>query len=272
MQQETASQFQQLLTQLRSGDNLPEIPAGWQQGRATFGGLVAAMLYERMATQLDSDADLRSLTVSFVAPASPGKVDIHTDVLRRGRSVTQVEGRLCQGKVVLAALASFGKPRESSISIASPPAPPMPAPEESQALPYIEGLVPEFTRHFDYRIALGDLPYSNSDSTSFGGWVRFREPCVQTASEPVGVSHLLALIDAWPPAVLPMLKELAPASSLTWTLEFVGPRPRETAGTWWQYLAEVKQAADGYSVIQARLWSAGGQLVAFTRQTVAVFG
>lgn len=69
-----------------------------------------------------------------------------------------------------------------------------------------------------------------------------------------------------------MLKQPAPASSLTWTLEFVEPLPQQSGGDWWQYLAEVEQAADGYGVTQARLWDASGKLVALTRQTVTVFG
>ena len=265
-------QFNQLLAQLRDGDEHPTIPSTWQQGRAAFGGLIAAILYERMATHVDPDASLRSLTVSFVAPAEPGPVETHTDVLRAGRSVTQVEGRLRQGdSVVVAALASFGAARKSSIEVPSEQAPAMPAPEDSQQLPYIEGVVPEFTQHFDYRIAEGDLPFTGSSSNKFGGWVRFRQP--EGAEETQAtISHLLALIDAWPPAVLPMLKQPAPASSLTWTVEFIEPLPAQTDVCWWQYLADVEQASDGYGVTQAKLWSNEGRLVAYTRQTVTVFG
>ena len=265
-------QFNQLLERLRGGDEHPDIPTTWQQGRAAFGGLVAAMLYERMSTHVAQDASLRSLTISFVAPAEPGTVETHTDILRAGRSVTQVEGRLRQGdSVVVAALASFGTPRESSIEVASEQAPAMAAPENALELPYIEGLVPEFTQHFDYRIAEGDLPFTGSSNNKFGGWVRFRQPDDASGAQ-VTISHLLALIDAWPPAVLPMLKQPAPASSLTWTVEFIEPLPAQTDRCWWQYLADVEQASDGYGVVQAKLWSAEGHLVAYTRQTVTVFG
>lgn len=248
-----------------------QIPEGWGQGRATFGGLVAAMLFEKMAAAAGGEASLRSLTFSFVAPATSGDIEASVNVLRAGRSVTQLEGKLVQGgDVMLAALASFGHRRESSIRVTGDRAPAMDPPEACVALPDAPGLIPEFTRHFDYRIAAGDLPFSGSSGNRLGGWVRFRDG--ETASGPVHITHLLALIDAWPPAVLPMLKQPAPASSLTWTLEFVEPLPAHSGSDWWQYLADVEQAADGYCVVQAKLWDLEGRLVAFTRQTVTVFG
>lgn len=250
------------------------IPDGWAQGRATFGGMAAALVYEAIAAEIahkaDADIPLRSLTISFVAPAEVGDLHTAANILRAGRSAVQVEARATQGEqTVTAALASFGHPRTSSIAVTPGEAPQFTAPDACEALPYIEGLVPEFTRHFDYRIAAGGMPFSGSREPKLGGWVRFRE-----ATGPVSTSHLLALIDAWPPAVLPMLQQLAPASSLTWTLEVL-PSALAKGGAgedWWQYLAEVEQADDGYGFIQARLWDAQGNLVALSRQTVTVFG
>lgn len=260
--------FDQLLSDWKSDRGAQEVPEGWSQGRATFGGLAAAMLYERMAAQVEPEASLRSLTISFVGPMASGFVDTTAAILRAGRSVTQVEGRIRQGdSVVLAGLASFGRGRPSKVRVDTDTAPRFKAPEDSEALPYIPGVVPEFTQHFDYRIARGEQPFSGSKDNQLGGWVRFKE----AEEKPVGVSHLLALIDAWPPAILPMLTQPAPASSLSWTVEFIEPLPNFSGTHWWQYLAEVQQAADGYGIVQARLWDAGEQLVAFTRQTVTVF-
>ncbi|MCK7595993.1 thioesterase family protein [Microbulbifer sp. CAU 1566] len=262
-----------------------EIPAGWTQGRATFGGLVAAMLYQQIDSQLQNalksaqegaaegspeDTALRSMTISFVAPAATGELESRAQVLRAGRSAVQLEAHAHQGEqVVTAALASFGKPRTSTISVVPDKAPEFREPQACEALPYIEGLVPEFTQHFDYRIAAGAMPYSGSSEPCLGGWIRFKE-----SAGPATTGHLLALIDAWPPAVLSMLKDFAPASSLTWTLELMPAafQAQTDSGDWWQYLAEVEQAEDGYAAIQARLWNAEGKLIALSRQTAAVFG
>ncbi|WGL18027.1 thioesterase family protein [Microbulbifer bruguierae] len=279
--------FSSILSAAR-GSEATVIPAGWGQGRATFGGLVAAVLHQPIEAALEqatqspqADTPLRSLTISFVAPAAAGSLQTSAQILRAGRSAVQIEARASQlqqsgeqqtQQVVTAALASFGKPRASAISIATANAPVFAAPETCQALPYIEGLVPEFTRHFDYRLGAGALPFTGSLENRLGGWIRFRE-----SAGPVTTAHLLALIDAWPPAVLPMLKTPAPASSLTWTVEMM-PAASEVvkaghdSSEWWQYLAEVEQADDGYGVIQARLWDGKGQLLALSRQTVSVFG
>ncbi|WP_226666162.1 acyl-CoA thioesterase [Microbulbifer aggregans] len=252
-----------------------QVPDGWGQGRATFGGMAAALLYEAVEEELSRTVEgsipLRSLTLSFVAPAEVGELNTSVTTLRAGRSAVQIEARATQGnQVVTAALASFGRPRESTIVVRPAAAPAFPAPQDCEALPYIEGIVPEFTRHFDYRIAAGGLPFSGNSEACLGGWIRFKSP-----TGPTAISHLLALIDAWPPAVLPMLKQPAPASSMAWTVEILQSAQEQSEANgedWWQYLAEVDQAGDGYAVTQARLWDAQGNLVALSRQTVSVFG
>ncbi|WP_231759706.1 acyl-CoA thioesterase [Microbulbifer elongatus] len=258
------------------------IPTGWSQGRATFGGLMAAMLYQPVEAALEKatgeevqQTPLRSLTFSFVAPAEAGNLDTAVRVLRAGRSAVQIEAHGSQGEqVTTAALASFGKPRESVVSVSTDQAPEFPAPDDCQALPYIEGLVPEFTQKFDYRLGAGALPFSGSGEGRIGGWIRFKSDGEAQATSPVTTSHVLALIDAWPPAALSMLKTLAPASSLTWTVEWMPAAHGTTASPhdWWQYLAEVEQADDGYAVIAARLWDSNGQLIALSRQTATIFG
>ncbi|MBN8430710.1 thioesterase family protein [Microbulbifer salipaludis] len=274
-------EFKAILDGARDAGSACVIPGGWSQGRATFGGLAAALLYQPIEATLESatqgsiaETPLRSLTISFIAPAQAGELDTRTQVLRAGRSAVQIEAQASQGtQVVTAALASFGKPRESAIAVTPEPAPGFDAPEQCEALPYIEGLVPEFAQHFDHRLACGALPFTGSNETRVGGWIRFRTP-----AGPITTAHLLALIDAWPPAVLAQLNTFAAASSLTWTLEMTPAAHRAKANAsahsddWWQYLAEVEQSEDGYAVIRARLWDNQGQLIALSRQTVTVFG
>ncbi len=109
--------FQQILDHTDSAPRHDiRVPATWGQGRATFGGLVAAMLYRALAADLPEARPIRSLTFSFVGPVAPAPVEITTTILRRGRAVTQMEGRMVEdGETVLAALASFGEARDSRI-------------------------------------------------------------------------------------------------------------------------------------------------------------
>jgi len=91
-----------------------------------------------------------------------------------------------------------------------------------------------------------------------------------SADDEFTTAHLITLIDAWPPAVLPLLSKPAPASSVTWSVSFMQPLP-QLASDWWLYRAEIAQAADGYGQTSAHIWDKDGVLVAISTQTVAVF-
>lgn len=262
--------FSELLEQLRSSaSHEVTAPASWAQGRALFGGLVGGLLYEAMQAQVGPERLLRGFSLAFVGPvAADVPARVNGRVLREGRAVSQLQAELTQGDDVLAvALGSFGAQRESELRVAADPAPAVPAPEACQGWTYVPGVSPAFTRHFDWRWAIGGNLFSGSREREMGGWVRFAEPPTE-----IGIAHLLGLVDAWPPAVLPMLSQRAPASSLTWAIDFIHPLPAIGPQDWLLYRAEVDHARDGYAQIESRMWTAAGELVALSRQTVAVFG
>lgn len=263
--------FSQLIQAVRSNPDAVVVPAEWGQGRAGFGGLAAMLVYEAMRAAVPADRPVRSLAITFVGPlAVDTPVSLQAEVLREGKAVSQVLGRAVQnGQVVTIVQGSFGAGRESAIEVSALPAPAMKAVEESPELPYLKGVTPEFTRYLAMRWAVGGMPFSNTPSREMGGYVRLRGE--EQVSE-VNVSHLLALVDAWPPAVLPFLRSPAPGSSLTWTIEFIQPVPKLTTDDWCKYLAQIEYARDGYGHIAAQLWTPDGELVALSRQTVTVFG
>jgi acyl-CoA thioesterase len=239
-----------------------EIAAGWSQGRATFGGLVAGLLVARAAA-LCGERPLRAASFAFVGPASPGPADLDGAVLRAGRSVTQVEAKLAQdGETRAALLASFGDERPSAIALAGEPPPPLPAPDAIPPLAPIPGVTPEFFEHFDVRFAAGAPPFSGAAEPDFGGWMAFAQPPAR-----FGARELVVLADAWPPAVAPLLDRPAPASTLSWTLELTdGPYT-----PFWQYAVHTHTAGGGYALSTARIWDQEGNLRAISHQTVAVF-
>ncbi|MBZ2167186.1 acyl-CoA thioesterase [Marinobacter sp. F4216] len=260
--------FDQLLAAVRS-DNELVIPGSWGQGRASFGGLLAALVFERMAALVGEGRAMRSLQTSFVGPVAPGvPARCEAEVLREGRAVTQVQGRIVQnGEPRLVCLASFGGDRESAVQVDALPAPKATPVEQCQALPYIEGVTPAFTQHIEMRWAFGHMPLSGKGGREMGGWMQFRD-------EPLSLedAHIVALVDAWPPALLPHLKGPAPASSLSWALDILHPRPEIKSGDWLLYKAGIDQAGAGYGHTHAGIWTASGELVALSRQTVTVFG
>ncbi|HYD61111.1 MAG TPA: thioesterase family protein [Noviherbaspirillum sp.] len=252
-----------------SASNTITIPEAWGQGRATFGGMVAATMFERIIPHIAQDRPVRSVMVSFVAPVAPGETDVIVKVLREGKAATQIQATAYQNDQPCAVLlASFGGGRESAVTVAPGEAPAFKAPDAASAFPYIPGLTPEFTQHFDYRYTVGTIPFMGSDKTEMGGWIRLREGSGQSVTVP----EILALLDAWPPAVLSMLKKPAMGSSLTWAVSFVNTPEDCSAGDWWQYLARIQSSAEGYSHIESTLWDKNGKVAVFSQQTVSVFG
>ncbi|TBU97668.1 acyl-CoA thioesterase [Phytopseudomonas dryadis] len=263
--------FSELLRAVRQTPDALRIPADWGQGRASFGGLVAALVYACMRRQVPAERAPRSLAITFVGPvAADVPTRFEAELLREGKAVSQVLGRALQnGEVVALVQGSFGAPRPSSVSVAAAPAPTIKAVTDCQELPYIPQVTPEFTRHLAMRWGLGSMPFTGSSAREMGGWVRFRD---QHKPEPIDEAHLLALVDAWPPALLSHLKSPAPGSSLTWTIEFIQPLLALTTAHWCLYRAEIEHARDGYGHVAAALWADSGELLAISRQTVTVFG
>ncbi len=262
--------FYQLIQAVRSNPQALEVPATWGQGRAGFGGLAVALVYAAMQAKVPAGRVVRSLAVSFVGPlAVDVPVSFEVEVLREGKAVSQVLGRAMQnGQVVTLVQGSFGAARVSAINVPAAAAPLMKPAAECQELPYIENVTPEFTRYLAMRWAVGGMPFSNNKSREMGGWVRLRE---HEPVEQLNEVHLLALVDAWPPAVLSHLNAPAAGSSLTWTIEFMQPLADLSTLDWCMYHAQIEHARDGYGHIAAELWSPNGELLALSRQTVAVF-
>ena len=243
-----------------------EVPAAWGQGRAVFGGMAAALAMAHLLPVIPSGMPLRSVSVSFVAPLNAGPAKVQRHILRQGKSVIQAQVNIEQdGQVALVMLASFGAARPSAHQLAGDLAPDWQT-DRTLTLPK-QGPVPEFTTHFDYRIAHGQLPFSASPLRQLGGDIRM----AGNESRQAGVLELLALVDAWPPVSLTRLDQPAPASSLTWTLEFIAHDLPFNNTDWWRYLAEIDYGADGYHHIAAKLWQPDGKLAAISRQTVTVF-
>lgn len=264
--------FADVIQQFKAGqpDELQiEVPEQWGQGRAVFGGMASALALAHLITELPAQIPLRSVSVSFVAPLNAGPATVSRRILRQGKSVIQAMVEITQqGQVALVLLASFGVERPSAYKIAGETA--VTFAEKALVMPK-QGPVPEFTRHFDYQIKRGVMPFSGGSSTELGGFIRFAEG----QSTAVGVLELLALVDAWPPVSLTLLNQPAPASSLTWTIEFIQPHQgaetKALTTDWWSYLASIEHGADGYHHIEAKLWQPDGQLAAISRQTVTVF-
>lgn len=262
--------FESALTLESAGDGAyrATIGAEWAQGRAVYGGLVAALLSRALEHALPAERSLRSCLIDFVGPVAAGDATIQTSILRSGRALTHGEARIVQGGAVCAILvAAYGERRNTSLTLPGPVPPVLDPPEQLARLPYLDGVMPRFQKQFDFRIANGRIPYTGATTANLGGYVR------HAGGGPVDAAGLLGLLDAWAPAVLPMLKRPAPASTVTWMVDVVSELPpRGTlSDTFYRYEADGIAADGGYASCEARMWGPDGRLVATSRQMIVEF-
>jgi len=248
-----------------AGSFSAETSEDWGQGRTLFGGVQALLAVRAMRCLVPDAPPLWSLQSTFVAPIAPGRVRLQAQVLRQGRSALQIEARLMDvEQTAMVAVGVFGEARDSTVRVEPPPS--RPVPQEGTELPFIPGVTPNFTQHYAYRWADGGLPFTGS--TEPGTRIHLR----QRDDGFIDEAQLIALADSVPPPALSLLDKPTPASTLSWSLEFVRHLPPQPAEHWWRMDAGIVAARDGYSSQDAHLFGPDGQLVALSRQVVAVFG
>lgn len=249
-------------------DGQISVPDAWGQGRTVLGGLSAAMAFRVMRDKVAADRPLRSLNVSFVGPlATEQDFGFQVEVLRSGKYVTQAAARVIQnGDVCLALLASFGDRRDTVTSAEASETVPFDMPAKPTLFPYIPAVTPQFFQQIEMTLLDGGFPFSGSKTSHHGGFMRFKDQPNEWSE-----AHLIALIDTWPPTLLQQLKTPAPASTLTWNLEFLHPHRPLNSDAWFAYRAVTRQAGEGYGHTDANVWDAHGELIAVSRQTITVF-
>jgi acyl-CoA thioesterase len=254
--------------QARDGGWRAVIGEDWSQGRATFGGMVAALGNEAMRRLVPADRELRGLDTTFVGPALAGEVGIDAEVLRVGKAVTIARAKLwSDGKVAATLTGIYGAARATALSILPTVAVGVRA---ALDLPDWSGAdmagAPSFARHFGHRWAEGARPYAGSKLRTSKIYVRHKDPA------PLTESHVVALIDSIPSAIVQLMSTPAPSSSLTWTLQFLRHDYNFAPEAWWRIDAEVDSAGSGYSCESCILIDPNGAPAAVARQMVAVFG
>lgn len=259
----------QLYQQIQN-DECIDLPTGWLQGRTIFGGLVAAMMMQKaFITINDPQKKVLSTSITFVGPVQESQVRLTAEILRQGKSVTTIEVRLWQDDAVQSILiASFGTERETHIKVSNEKtAPDYPAIDQLNIVP--KNLpFPECFKQFQLTWAEGLYPISGSKQADFGGWSRFDPELHENRK--MQVADLLALMDVWPPGVLPLFKIPAPSSSLTWHITFIHSL-QQNMDDWFKYKVFTDYADHGYSTEYAYLWDQNNRLIAISRQTVTVF-
>lgn len=249
-----------------------EVGEDWQQGRTVFGGLLSALAVQAMRDVCGSDWPLRALQTSFVGPVAAGRFEVEVHLLRQGKNVRQVQAHIRQGHagggsaVAGVLLAVFGGDRPSTLPDLSPEQAAVPkGPDASLRMPFIPGLTPNFTQHFEFLLAEGGIPFSGADS-----WLSRTHVALKHTDGVDSELQAVMLADAGPTPALAQLKGPAPASSVSWALE-LRPVSGTPAGRYWRMDKDALATGAGYVNERTLLWTPDGQFAGFGYQVVAVY-
>ncbi|WP_428312110.1 acyl-CoA thioesterase [Hydrocarboniphaga sp.] len=236
----------------------------WLQGRSAFGGLQVTFAVKAMRA-LVAAQPLRVLQVTFLAPVPAGTIRVQARLLRAGKNATHVEARLYDGEQTLCLVVGiFGATRESVVNI-RPEQPAFVATRKPMLMPNIPGMTPAFLQHFDMRWLNGNLPFTGGTSAAAVIEVGFKQQGMMSEL------HLPTIADSIPPLAITLLNKPAPASSMTWMLEFLADRYDHLPLQGWRFDADVLSAANGYTSQTAMIWAPDGSPAMLSRQNMVVF-
>lgn len=264
-----------LLTPRPAGDRYQlDVPGGWRQGRATFGGLVVGALVSAIEQHVaDPARKVRSVTAELPGPVEAGTVEIAVDTLRRGNNVSTVRAALSQHgeirshavAVVAATRTGAGKAAAGAASWNDLPVPEAPPWTEVAPLS-ISGRAgaPEFAQEFEYRVVDG-IPWSGA--TRALGWIRARDPGARR-----GAAYVAAMIDAWWPVGFIRKAATRPMVTIAFTLDLCSELDGLDPEAPLLHHATAPVCTDGYVLETRQLWGEDGRLVAVNHQTFVMIG
>lgn len=244
-----------------------DVPDGWQQGRGAYGGFVLATVVRAIEAAAGSpERPLRTLTAELCAPLLTGPAEIRVEPLRTGAGTSTVAARAVQdGELrahAVAVLARRRDPEPRYDGIAKPLMPPWrdvpPVPSRA------DGPFPAFAQHIEFR-PTGPLPFSGSKEARASGWVRPRDP-----GPARDAAYLVALADAYWPAILPLLPAPRPMATITFTLDLVGDLSGLDPDAPVFHDSHAFVARDGYAPELRTIWGEDGRLLALNHQTFVV--
>jgi Thioesterase-like superfamily len=263
--------FDQVTTIVATGDGAFTwlVPAGWEQGRGAWGGLVVgALVHSVLASETESQRSMRTISVQMMAPAVTGPHVIETRIVRRGSAMSTWSAVLAtaSGDVVASMVAITGRARQPvrthvGSEWGTVVAPVVPAAGDVQSAPSGPPL-PVFTQHLDMRPVSG-LPLTDERAATLG-WVGLREHSAPSAAT------LLALADAWWPASLPMLVEMPRLATVNFMASLLVDPGTVGGGELLLHESFVTAAADGFASEHRRLWTSDGRLAVDNLQAIVI--
>ena len=256
-----------------------DVPDDWNY-LTPSGGVLMTVAMRAMAEEL-GDLELWpvSATTVFMSPVPHGPLEIRVEVLRRGRTASQVRAALSSTSRPgpgLEVSATFGRDHEGPDVYGIEP-PKVPAPEQCDdagdraVRRGSEVTLRPFFKNFDIKLAHGPAFWTDdwqAGEAHNAFWYRYRV----AQNTPQGVFDPLAI----PPIADTMPSSLASktgpdkprfyAPSLDLTVHFMD----RSAGEWFLVDARTQRARAGYATANAGIWDESGKLIAHVTQTMVL--
>jgi len=229
---------------------------------APNGGYLMAIGARAMALRAERPHPV-TLTAHFLAPPSPGPLEVVTELVRAGGRHRTVAARLLQdGVEQVRLIGTFGDlERAQGPTRVLRSAPTYPLADE---LPDAAGtlgdfLAPEIFHRLEHRMPASTTGWTRGEPSGegvHGGWCRWPD------SPAIDVLGLLVVADAYPPAVFDLGVDAAWAPTIELTVQVRAvPAPG-----WLATRFAARALTDGYFEEDGEIWDATGRLVAISRQ------
>ena len=242
----------------------------WLLAIAPQGGVAAAIAARAMERVLGApEQTLRTLTAMFAGVVRGGPVEVDVQVVRRGRSMSQLSAtvRNPDADAGLTAIAAFGAPRRG-FDFTELSMPDVPGADDLRGWrdPLPEGIDfeldrdpwPFWERVVESRPAIGRPPWEPfvEGPAEVANWYRLDHPPLAPDGS-LDVAGLIVIGDTMPG---PVGQKLGPqehdwfAPSIDFTLQVLG-----TASPGWLLAHQkARHAGDGYASVEAALWDPRG--------------
>jgi acyl-CoA thioesterase len=248
------------------------IDEGWWIVAGPNGGYLNALLLRGMVDAVGDFARApRTQTTHFTARARPGDARVTTRIVRSGRSLSTVTAQLEQDGVLIAySIAALGTARNgggSTLAFQDAEMPEVPPPAQVDVVPLRtseNGAFP-FGERYERRPVFGAAEPSPRAEATTGGWIR---PVPGRAGDALLLS---ALADAWPPAIFhkrPPGEGSRGIPTVELTVHFRAPdiAAAMAPGDYYLVRFSTRTSRDGFLEEDGEIWSAGGVLLAQSRQ------
>ncbi|HZR51022.1 MAG TPA: thioesterase family protein [Streptosporangiaceae bacterium] len=257
------------------GGYTAEVDAQWTIAGKPNGGYLLAML-GRAAAGVAAHPDVLTASACYLRAPEPGPVAIEAEVLREGRSATQVTARMSQeSRMCVAALLTLGRldpdakpywqaglpeapsvPRERCVRLPVPRGAPGGRPPVSQPFPVA------IMRQIEVRLEPETLRFADGRPSGRGelrGWLSLPD------DEPFDPVSLLFALDAFPPATFDIAM-----SGWVPTLEFTAYIRAVPAPGPVRVLHRAQLIQDHRVDEACFVWDSAGHLVAQSTQLAAI--